>query len=119
MKEVLDQKTSELLKIEMVAEETNKVLNQAIDEKETALSEREVLDKQNLDLKEEIKGQTQKRKQAERTTQAEDAANRAREDFNAVFDYMIKTTSELCRLKKRDAALDAKATALDDKELLL
>ena len=43
-------RTSELLKIELVAEETNTVLDQSIDEKETALSEREVLDKQNLDL---------------------------------------------------------------------
>ena len=51
--------------------------------------------------------------------QAKDAAKKAREEaklqmkeaedrFNTVCYYMIKTKSELCGLKKRDAALDAK-----------
>ena len=70
LKKVLDQKTSELLRIEMAAEETSKVLNQAIGEKETSLSEREVLDKQNLDLKEDLK--TAKKTRVETETELEE-----------------------------------------------
>ena len=36
----------------------------------------------------------------------------------ALFNHMIEKQNELCRLKNRNAALDSKATTLDDKLLL-